>query len=121
MLNQLQKELERRGSRWWSRKFLSSPIPTDILKLQLPLEQLFLRMTRRLAEQIFLHLRNREKATLRMVAGSSQDPHTLCGVPQVGEISWPWRFPHPHHRSDASEPHIEFPSAGEAVPEEEFT
>lgn len=49
------------GSRWWSRKFLSSPIPTDILKLQLPLEQPFLRMTRRLAEQIFLHLRNRKK------------------------------------------------------------
>lgn len=39
------------GSRWWSRKNLSFPLPSDTPKLQLNIKQLFLRMTWSLAEQ----------------------------------------------------------------------
>ena len=79
--------------RWWGRKTLSSPPLTGTQKLQLFIEQLLMRKTKRVSEKIFYHWRSKERTITRgqeeqrhgpVKAHKLQDNYKCRGSPQEG-------------------------------------
>ena len=73
------------GSRWQSRKSLSSPPFTDT-KTTIH-EQLSLRTPRKLVQQIFYSYKYKEASLIRLGKRGRDSVYSLCGDPQVRRIS----------------------------------